>query len=200
MNNFDKNKESGSKENFGKRLFLAIDIPEFVKDDIHKFVSILLGRDGQIRVLPSLNIHITLKFLGNVADDEIKKIEEASIIAAGKFKRFEYGIGSELGAFPSKKKARVIFLGIGMGGDYICRIYDELEKSLEGIKINREKREFFAHITVARTKIIKDVSKLLEDNRFDYGKKLECSEISLFESKLKSYGAEYINLCNFSLK
>jgi len=200
LNNFNKNKESNDELNSEKRLFLAIDIPELVKNDIHKFVSVLLGRDSQIRVLPSLNVHITLKFFGNVNVYKIKEIEEASMITANKFEKFEYKIVSELGAFPSKKKARVIFLGIGMGADNISRVYDELENNLAGIRIDREKREFFPHLTVARTKSIKDVSRLLESKKFDYGKVLECSEITLFESKLKSYGAEYINLCNFSLK
>ncbi len=191
------NNNKGKSE---KRLFLAIDIPEFIKNDIYKFTSGLLSLDRRIRVLPALNIHITLKFLGSVNAGKIKKIEEASILAAGKFNRFKYKFNGKIGAFPSLEKAGVIFLGIGMGADNISEVYNELEGSLARIKVKREKRKFFPHLTVARTRITKDVSKLIDNHKFDYDNALECSEISLFESKLKSYGAEYINLNNFSLK
>ncbi|MEA2016719.1 MAG: 2'-5' RNA ligase family protein, partial [Actinomycetota bacterium] len=103
----------GNNNKSVKRLFLAVDIPEFIKNEIYEFTSGLFNRDKNIRVLHALNIHITLKFLGNVDISRIGKIEEASMLAAGKLDKFEYKLGGNIGAFPSSSKAGVIFVGIG---------------------------------------------------------------------------------------
>lgn len=189
-----------TKDKLKKRLFIAIDIPEVVKENIYNFSRSLLGEDRGIKIIPASNIHITLKFLGDIDISKINKIEEAVKKTANLFKKFKYEISGKINAFPNTDNARVIFLEVGMGGDQIYRIYNELENNLNRIKIKREKRKFSSHITIARLRNRKNIKQLIEKCKLDVDIILDCSEIVLFESNLKPDGAEYIILNNFSLK
>lgn len=115
------------KNNFEKRLFIAIDIPEFIKDDIYNFTAALLKGEKHIKVVSAPNIHITLKFLGNINTGKINKIEKAIKETADTFRRFKYEVNGKINAFPGLNNARVVFLEIGNGGRQISEIYNELE-------------------------------------------------------------------------
>lgn len=188
------------KNNFEKRLFIAIDIPEFIKDNIYNFTAALLKEEKQIKVVSAPNIHITLKFLGNINTGKVSKIEKAIKETADTFRRFKYEINGKINAFPGPNNARVVFLEIGNGGRQISEIYNELENNLSGVKIRKEKRKFFPHITIARIKNKKNVGQLVNNHEMDSVDRLDCLEITLFESKLKPQGAEYTILNKFSLK
>lgn len=188
------------KEELKKRLFIAIDIPGDIKDNIYKFINGLLGEDKHIKIVAAPNIHITLKFLGDTNINKIMKIKEVLRNTASEFKKFRYEISRRINAFPDTGNARVIFLETGRGSDKISKIYKRLEDNLGRIKIKREKRKFFPHITVARAKIKKDIRDLTANNKKNINENADCLRITLFESKLKPWGAEYIILDNFSLK
>ncbi len=191
--NSDENKSE-------KRLFIAIDIPDFIKDNIYNFTAALFGEDRYIKLVSAPNIHITLKFLGNTGINRIEKIKKAIKTTADMFGRFKYEINGKINAFPSPANARVVFLEIGSGGERISEIYDELEDNLSRIKIRKEKREFSPHITVARIKNKKNMGQFIDKHKMSSTNLLECSDITLFESQLKPHGAEYIILGKFSLK
>ena len=188
------------KKNFERRLFIAIDIPEFIKDNIYNFTVALLKEERQIKVVSAPNIHITLKFLGNINTGKINKIEKAIKETADTFRRFKYEINGKINAFPSPNNARVVFLEIGNGGRQISEIYNELENNLSMVKIRKEKRKFFPHITIARIKNKKNIEQLVNNYEMDSVDWLDCLEITLFESRLKPKGAEYTILNKFSLK
>ncbi len=183
-----------------KRLFIAIDIPEAVKDNIYNFTVNLLGKDRFIKLVPASNIHITLKFLGNVDAGKISKIEKAIKTTVDVFEKFKYNISGEISAFPNPVNARVIFLEIDRGGDSISKVYNQLEDNLNRIKIKREKRKFSPHITIARIKNKENIEQITGKHKVNFDINMDCSEITLFESRLKPEGAEYIILNNFSLK
>jgi 2'-5' RNA ligase len=183
-----------------KRLFIAIDIPGHIKDNVYDYTKNLFKENGHIKLVSAPNIHITLKFLGNVNIDKIEKIKKAIKETADKFSRFEYEINGKINAFPSPGNARVIFLEIGSGGERISEIYKQLEDNLERIKIGKEKREFFPHITIARIKDKKNMKHLISEYKLDKIERLDCSNITLFESQLKPHGAEYSILGEFGLK
>ena len=188
------------KNNFEKRLFIAIDIPEFIKDNIYNFTVALLKEEKQIKVVSAPNIHITLKFLGNINTGKVSKIEKAIKETADTFRRFKYEINGKINAFPGPNNARVVFLEIGNGGRQISEIYNELENNLSMVKIRKEKRKFFPHITIARIKNKKNIEQLVNNHEMDSVDCLDCLEVTLFESQLKPKGAEYAILNKFSLK
>jgi RNA 2',3'-cyclic 3'-phosphodiesterase len=189
-----------NKDKLTKRLFIAINIPEDIKHNIFSFANDLLGKNKYMRIVPASNIHVTLKFLGNIGIERIEKIDRVLRETAGGFVEFRYKISEKINAFPGPKNARVIFMGIDTGGDKISRIYNKLEDNLNRIKIDREKRKFFPHVTIARVKSNKDIRQLIETDKVFLDGVLDCPELTLFESKLRPSGAEYIVLNNYSLK
>ena len=191
----DENKNKNEK-----RLFIAIDIPELIKDNIYNFAKTLLAEDRQIKVVHTRNIHITLKFLGNMNIGEIEKIKKAIKETADTFDKFKYEVNGIINAFPNPCNARVVFLEIGSGGKEISEIYNRLEDNLSRIKIRKEKRNFSPHITIARIKDKKNIEKLINNNKMNPTSLLDCPGITLFESRLKPHGAEYIILGSYSLK
>ncbi len=183
-----------------KRLFIAIGIPEDIKKEIWNYAADILGKDEHIRLVPDSNIHVTLKFLGDTDIRKIDKIKKAIEETSCGFDKFTYEISKKMNAFPKPENARVIFLEINKGGDIVSEIYDRLEDNMSRIGIDREKRDFFPHITIARVKIYRNLRQLVDKSNGVFSKELECSEITLFESRLKPYGAEYIVAGSYGLK
>ena len=191
---------SDNENKLEKRLFIAIDIPGYIKDNVCNCMEALLKEDNQIKLVSAPNIHITLKFLGNININKIEKIKKAIKATADMFYRFKYEINGKINAFPSPNNARVIFLEIGSGGEQISEIYKQLEDNLGKIKIKKEKREFSPHITIARIKNKKNMEQFVSKYKMNKSGRLDCSNITLFESQLKPHGAEYTILGEFSLK
>ena len=182
------------------RLFIAVDIPESLKKNLYKIGDSLSRKDKDIKKVPCSNIHITLKFLGNVNLNKIEKVKSAIKKTAEYFTSFNYGIACKLNAFSSFKNARVVFVEITVGGNKLIEICSKLEDNLCKVKIKKEKRKFIPHITVARIRKRKNIEKLVENVKLDFIGEIKCCKLTLFESKLKSSGAEYIILEEFSLK
>lgn len=186
--------------NFNKRLFIAVDIPENVKNDIYSFTADSFGTDNVIKIVPAPNIHVTLRFLGKMNTNKIGKIEDAVKITADSFKRFRYRITGRVNAFPNLRSARVVFLEIGDGDLQISEIYNLLENNLSKIKIRKEGRKFIPHITIARIRGKKNIEEPVAGQLEGPAGWIDCLDITLFESKLKPHGAEYSIIGKFSLK
>ncbi len=133
------------------RTFIAIDIPEETKKEIIKIQERLPEFKGKLTERE--NLHITLKFLGEIGKEKIeevkKKLEEI------KYKKFN-AILDKIGFFDNQDRG-VIWV-------HITNCYDlqkEVDYKLEGL-FEREKR-FMSHLTIARTKYIKDKEKFLDE-------------------------------------
>jgi 2'-5' RNA ligase len=188
------------KEILEKRLFIAIDIPDEVKSKIYDFTSDLFGRNRGVRVVPAPNIHVTLRFLGNTGINKIRKVENAVKMTADSLKKFKFRMTGRVGAFPSLSRARVAFMEIDEGDTQISEIYDLLNNNLSEIKIRKESRKFIPHITIARIRNKRSIEEFVASDTGGPEGWLECSGITLFESKLKPQGAEYYAVGRFDLK
>jgi RNA 2',3'-cyclic 3'-phosphodiesterase len=189
-----------SKNELEKRLFIAIDVPETIKDEIYNIAEDILPGSKNLKLVSAPNIHITLKFLGSVDVKKIRKIKNAIRETSVLFDKFKYEVSGRVNAFPSPENARVVFIEIDKGGDQMCEIYNGLENNLSRVNIKRDKRGFSPHITIARLKNRENIEKLVTNQKKYLKIKLDCSEIFLFESRLKPEGAEYIIIDRFSLK
>jgi 2'-5' RNA ligase len=106
---------------------------------------------GEVRLTPTANVHLTLKFLGEVPEDDLGQVAEALEPLREEHEPFEAGI-SGFGAFPSPKKARVLWAGVGEGSDRLRALAEDVEKSLEPLGFEREGRIYVPHLTLGRAR------------------------------------------------
>jgi len=178
------------------RSFISIELPE---ETIQKLAAIqeeLKRSRAGVRWVKAGSIHLTLKFLGNILPAQVDEIAAAAaqvvvdeppiiLCAAG------------LGAFPSYRKPRVIWVGLRGEVERLANIQAGLEKALETLGFAQEGRGFRPHLTIGRVKdrhrlqsLIEAMStlELPEFNSFD------ADEIILYKSDLRPTGAIYTKL------
>ncbi|RLI79595.1 RNA 2',3'-cyclic phosphodiesterase [Archaeoglobales archaeon] len=139
------------------RLFVAVDVENDVRDKIYELSKALSSIKG-IKAVERENIHITLKFLGEVDNVKVERVKaQLEKIEAPRFKAHFYSIGF----FPPKGKIRVIWVGVDEGKEELTNLALKVENSLKKLGF-REDKEFVAHATVARVKKPIDRDKLMQ--------------------------------------
>lgn len=171
------------------RLFIAIDLPENLKEKLSHTIVGLKKCDLDAKWVNAPNIHMTLKFLGEVSEEDLDKIKKILSAAAGLFGRLELNTG-EFGFFPNEKSPRVFFISTDKE-EILRKIYIELEERLKALGFPKEDR-FKSHLTIARFRSKKNIDCLIEEiKNISFEEKFEVSEIILFKSLLKPTGPVY---------
>jgi len=132
------------------RSFIAIEIDS--EEILSHFTSIqkkLKLSGGDLKLVESSNIHVTMQFLGDVDPYLVEKISNQ--MESLTFSPFDMEIVG-LGAFPSVKRPRTIWAGVHRGREEISSIYDQLELSLTKLGFSKSTRKFSPHITIARVR------------------------------------------------
>ena len=106
---------------------------------------------GKVRLTPSKNVHLTLKFLGDVSREELERVADALETVRERHEPFEAGV-SGFGAFPSPKRARVLWASIGEGAIGLRSLAKDVEERLEPLGFEREDRVYVPHLTLGRTR------------------------------------------------
>lgn len=131
------------------RLFLAVFPPEGTQALAGSVIrSLKRPRDG-VTWVRSENLHYTLRFIGDVGEIEARQVEDAAFEAASLHKSFGATLGPP-GAFPTAKRARVLWLGLLDGVEPFAQLAHSLEVALERRGFERDAREFTAHLTLGR--------------------------------------------------
>ena len=132
------------------RCFIAIELPEELKVRLKQLEDQLKSaRQSDIKWVDPYSIHLTLKFLGDVAAGKIAEITEAMQEAVKGMPPFCLET-RELGAFPNLRRVQVVWLGIGGELDKLNQLQKSIETNLEIIGFAPEARAFTAHLTLAR--------------------------------------------------
>jgi 2'-5' RNA ligase len=132
------------------RSFVSIDVEgEQILSRVESIMSSLSSLGGDLKPVERENVHLTLKFLGNVSTSKLEEVESA--LAQVTFPPFSLEIKGA-GAFPNLKRMNVIWVGVGEGWSQVELIYEQTEKLLHQLGFSRETRPFSPHITVARVK------------------------------------------------
>ena len=171
------------------RSFLAIRLPEPIRKDLESIQERLKETDAPVKWVTPDNVHLTLKFLGNIESKDVEKIHDiVSKIVTKETHLILRGEG--VGAFPHIKSPRVIWVGISGEIDRLKDIHIRMEEELETIGFRPEERSFSPHLTIGRVKT--GVHKALLDRLIalkDYrSQPFKAGEIILFKSDLRPYG------------
>ena len=183
------------------RAFIAIELPDEISAFIRKIQEGLRSYGFKARWVRPENIHLTLKFLGDINKEDIKKAGDAIISAAGENASMSLG-AKGIGFFPGVKRSRVIWTGIAGQTRELADLQKTLDGKLETIGFPKEKRPFKGHLTIARIKRKIDARRLIdamkEFGRFE-SKTFIANEVVLFKSELKPSGAVYTKLMSATL-
>lgn len=178
------------------RTFIAIEIPQNIKQKIYDAFKKEREKEKGIKWVEKENLHITLKFLGEIEKEKVKDIEKILDEIPLKFKSFEAKL-EEIGTFPDFKNPRVLWVGVSPR-EKIEEIFKFIEERIEKEKIDvsKEEREFHPHITIARIK----VKGRFSFERKKFGENFKINRIALFKSDLRPEGPIYTLLKEVELK
>ena len=132
------------------RTFIAIELTPATRRILADAVSDLKGRtEANVRWVNPGNVHLTLKFLGNVDAAVIPSLVELVQAAVGGSGPFRLTLGS-LGAFPNPARARVVWVGLEGAVDALLDLQRRVEKAATAMGLAEEQRPFAPHLTLGR--------------------------------------------------
>jgi len=184
------------------RAFIAVEIDSLAKQKISDLVSCLKKTGSDAKWITEDQMHLTLKFLGNIGEDKAQKISETLSVILHSFKSFKIGF-STIGAFPNLNHPRVIWLGIDKGRESLKILNGKIEAGLEKSGFVRENREFNPHLTLARIRSSKNISnliKLIGEKNLTPADEILIDKLTLFQSTLSPKGAVYAPILQKSLQ
>ena len=173
------------------RAFIAIDMSPEIRSAIGCIVR-KAGRPASIRWVPECNMHLTLKFLGEVREDLVPFIEKKMCEAAAGQETFSVGIRGT-GAFPNLIRPNVLWVGFEPSPP-LKAIFEGIEKGLSEIGIRTESRPFSPHLTIGRVRDLRGIEPVVRElatYKDAFFGTIDVHEILLMESVLKPSGAEY---------
>jgi 2'-5' RNA ligase len=143
------------------RAFLSIDIEnQTLLPQISKTQSKLDSESAKMKLVEIENIHFTLRFLGDTSLSKIVEIE--SYLRHIKVDPFEIEVRG-VGAFPTKRKPRVIWIGVTKNADRVINLKREIDTHLEKLGYQPERKKFTPHATIARVRHVKDVGRIVDN-------------------------------------
>ena len=151
--------------------------------------------DDRLRWTRPKNVHLTLKFLGDVRAEALDGIRAAVGEVCAQHTPFDAAL-AELGAFPSARRARTLWIGVGAGSDRLRSLAADVDEALAPLGFEREKRPYVPHLTLGRVRgrpLHLDLPLGAEGTRFRVGR------IELTESRLTARGAAYQIIGDFTL-
>lgn len=184
------------------RLFVAVEIPAGVRDDLASLLKdfrILSSQlaDKRPRWMRPENLHVTLKFIGEADSAKIEGIRGAlsKVRSDGPVDLQFRG----LGFFPNETHPRVLWAGMNASAN-LPFLAGDIDRALETQGIAREQRAFAPHLTLARFEppgVHEKLRAAIQKNgEREYGS-FQAQAFHLIESKLKPSGAEYTSLASF---
>ncbi len=190
------------------RLFIAIELPEDVRRHLAQVRDAVRSRIvdsasgiGSLSFTRDENLHITLKFLGEVDDKRlVKLIESLSLVrSGGTIDTF----AERIECFPQRGPVRIVAAGFGGTIDAMRALHDAIEQRCRHLGFDREARRYRPHVTLARARgalpaTIRAEATEAAEELFP-GTAMTVTHFALIESRLRTQGSEYRTLHRFPL-
>ena len=187
------------------RAFIAVELPPEIRQTIWETTSRLRKESGVlVRWVSPENMHLTLKFLGDISPSNVDLLSEMLHAETDLFKCFDLQF-SGLDSFPSLKRPRVIYIGIQAPAS-LEAIQRGIESASRRLGYESEKRGFAPHLTIGRvrqniTAMEQQVIRhALEDAKVDSLGNARVDSVELFKSDLRPTGSVYTRLYSALLR
>jgi 2'-5' RNA ligase len=188
-----------------ERLFLAIELPNDVRDLVIDRICNVAGRAEKVRWIPPSNIHLTLKFLGETSAAQKAEVTEAMERVVAKVGQFQVLI-SIMRIVRRRGRPHMVWATVSDAKAQLERLHGRIEHALEKSGFQREERPYSPHLTLARVRegIAPWEERLLkqwaEDQRDLAPIPFAVDGVTLIKSELKPGGAEYTACRRFELQ
>lgn len=182
------------------RLFIAVKIPPELAQSLDAAIRQLAAADAEVKWVKTKNLHLTLKFLGEVAAAKIPSLIAALKTVKGE--KFTLEVGS-IGVLPDMRRPRVIYADVVQGAEKLTKLAILVEKVTVSLGFDPEKRPFLSHLTLGRFKGFAHLNRLAEKINSAKGVifgKLSVEAIYLIKSELPPDGPRYTELAAIPLE
>lgn len=185
------------------RTFVAIDLDGAVRQQMESQIEYLSQSAVDVKWVDRDQFHLTLKFLGEIAEVELAEVCRAVQRAAAATADFQVDVRG-LGAFPSLDHPRTLWMGIDDRSGDLNQLYRRLEDAFSSLGFRAERRQFHGHLTLGRVRHaggpLGDLAERLVSRRDrDFGT-LAVDELVVYSSQLMRQGPLYEPLGHFPLK
>jgi len=144
----------------------------------------------RVRWVAPASYHVTLKFLGEARPEVVPAVRDAVGEALDGMPAFSFAARGA-GAFPSLERARVMWIGVDDPEGHLSRLAGACDDALEPLGFRREARAFHPHVTIGRLKQVAPVESVVLGCTEQGYSETRATEVTLFESVMKSGGSEY---------
>ena len=184
------------------RTFVAVETSEAVRRRAEELIESLRAAGAEVKWVERQNMHLTLKFLGDVPSSEVADVCQAVQSVAAQARPLEVQLRGA-GAFPSAGRPRTVWLAVAAGEEELASLHRGVEKSLVKLGYPKEGRRFEPHLTLGRVRsggpAAAELGKLLKQQAdFDAGR-FSVAEAVVFSSQLTPKGPIYTALCRAPL-
>jgi RNA 2',3'-cyclic 3'-phosphodiesterase len=182
------------------RAFLAAELSPDLQDTIQAATADLRDRlrGDLIRWVPGRNVHLTLKFLGDVSPSNLDLIKQMMPAEAAEFPPFEVQVEG-LGCYPNPRRPRVLWVGLRAPAE-LASLQRAIEAAAARLGYESEERDFSPHLTVGRVRQnasstdLHNIRSALDDVRVGWLGTVRVDAIHLFKSELRPEGSVYTRL------
>lgn len=175
------------------RTFVALPVPQAVTGFLEQIQERLRPSVANVRWVPVENVHLTLKFLGDIDPAMVPAIVTQVDAAARTIHPFTL-VAKGVGGFPNRRQARVVWVGLAGDLEALESLHHNLESGLATLGFKRDHRAFRAHLTLGRMRrpaASKTLGDLLEPLTAEASAPFGVDQLRLYRSVLKPTGAEY---------
>ena len=182
------------------RSFIAVDVEEpALLGALEGVQRGLMATGADIKCVERENIHITLRFLGDVSEGQLEGLR--LLVAGLELRPFPVEFRG-VGAFPSLRRPRVVWAGLAGGADGLAEVFSRLEDGVVGLGFRREGRGFSPHVTLARVRSGRNREGLVEEilrRSDDPLGEMVAERVRLKKSALTPRGPNYSTLAESTL-
>lgn len=176
------------------RTFVAVEASPAVRQAAGQLIGQLRQSPAVVKWVEPENMHLTLKFLGDVDPRQIHEVCSAVQRATEKVASFELEVRGA-GAFPNVRRPGTIWLGAGEGDEQMAALFRPIEKALERLGFRREPRRFHAHLTLGRARRggpgVEELGELLGRHADYQAGRMTVRQATVFSSRLGPEGPTY---------
>lgn len=183
------------------RTFFALDLDEPLRDALIRTQEALADRGAKLRPVGPENLHVTLVFLGDVADELLGEVLTVAAGAAASVAPFEFHLAG-LAAMPPRGGIRMVWANVTDPTGRMKQLQETLAAALGGLGLRQEERSFSPHITLVRVKFADDLARFRrsvgELAKEDFGAQ-QAEELTAYSSTLTPTGPVYTALARCPL-